>query len=187
MVAKMIEKISRSEQKRLFKKVEELAGELADLGPNELKTLPAEEEVREIAASCRALKGGARKRQVKYLAKVLRESELDAIYAFLQERKGSELKANLLLHQAERWRDVIINEAIAYDEADGDEWTPFDPDFPSAMIADALEEMPALDETDLRRCVDQYVRTRNKAHYRELFRMLKAAIEARERSGATTG
>ena len=39
-----------------------------------------------------------------------------------------------------------------------------------------------IDEKDLRRCAYQYVRTRNKTYYRELFRMIKAAIESQVRS-----
>ena len=43
----MVEKISRTEQKRLFKQVEDLAKELAELTNRDLNNLPAEEEVKE--------------------------------------------------------------------------------------------------------------------------------------------
>lgn len=180
----MVEKISRSEQKRLFKQVEELAGELAELSDNELKKLPASGEVLSEIRQCRGLKGSARKRQIKYLAKVLRREPLEEIYRFLEARKGSDLKENQLFHQAERWRDIIVNEAVELHDACRRDQVTFEPDYRSDFIPDLLDEMEGLNETDLRRCAYSYVRTRNKTHYRELFRMIKAAMEAKERSGA---
>ena len=43
----MVEKISRSEQKRLYKQVEELAREISTLSNNDLKSLPCEDEVKD--------------------------------------------------------------------------------------------------------------------------------------------
>lgn len=177
----MVEKVSKSEQKRLFKKVEELAAEIAELGDNERRKLPVEDEVRQAIEDCDGLKTGARKRQIKYLAKVLRQYPLDDVYSFLAARKGSALKKNLLFHRAERWRDVVINEAMELHDRSRRDQIAFEPDFSSDMINDLLEELPNIDEKDLRRCLYQYVRTHNKTHYRELFRMIKAATEECER------
>lgn len=177
----MVDKVSRSEKKRLFKQVEELAAELADLGDADIKSLPVEEEVREEIRACRGLKGGAGKRQIKYLAKILREHPLDDVYRYLGERKGSDLKEKKLLHLAERWRDVIVNEAVEAHGRSTAEQEPFEPDYPAPLIAEALVEVPGLDEGDIRRLAHQYVRSRNKRYFRELYRMFKAALEMEER------
>ncbi len=178
----MVERISRSEQKRLFKHVEELAVELTELTGKDLKKFPGSEVVKAEILNCRDLSGGARKRQIKYLAKILRQEEtLEEIYVFLQSRKGSVLKENQLFHEAERWRDTLVNEAMEiYDRCRRDQIS-FEPDYRSTLIAEALTHFSSLDETDLRRCTYQYVRTHNKTHYRELFRMIKAAVEMEER------
>ncbi len=178
----MVERISRSEQKRLFKQVEDLAVELVELTSKDLKKLPGSEAVTSEILNCRDLSGGARKRQIKYLAKILRQEEtLEEIYGYLQSRKGSALKENQLFHEAERWRDTIVNEAMEiYERCRRDQIT-FEPDYRSPLIAEALMHFSGLDEMDLRRCTYQYVRTRNKTHYRELFRMIKAAVEIEER------
>lgn len=178
----MVEKISRSEQKRLFKQVEALAAELAELSDNDLKKFPGNEELKDEVIACRGLKTGARKRQIKYLAKVLRQFSLEEIYLFLKARKGSDLQKNQIFHQAERWRDVIINDAMEVYDACRRERADFEPDFRSKIIRDAIQELQDIDEKDLRRCAYQYVRTRNKTYYRELFRMIKAAIESQVRS-----
>lgn len=177
----MVDKISKSEQKRLVKQVEDLAKELVDLSDNDLKVLPTESFIKDEIRDCRDLKAGARKRQIKYLAKVLRQTPLEEVYAFLKAKKGSALKENQLFHQAERWRDVIINEAMELHTMCIRDSIEFEPKYGSSLINDITDELPALNESDLRRCCYQYVRTRNKTHYRELFRMIKAAIEQEER------
>lgn len=177
----MVEKISRSEKKRLFKQVEDLARELAGLSDNDLKKLPAEDEIKDEILECRGLKAGARKRQIKYLAKVLRQYALDDILNHLKAKKGSALKQNQLFHDAERWRDVIINEAMEILEHCRKEQLDFEPSYPSHLILEIIDELSSLNEGDLRRCTYQYVRTHNKTHYRELFRMIKAAMDAEER------
>lgn len=177
----MTEKISRSEQKRVFKQTEELARELADFTNNDLKKLPGEPEVKEAIVDCRGLKTGARKRQIKYLAKILRQFPLDEIYKFIEQKKGSTLKENQIFHKAERWRDIIINEAMECHDNCRKEQIVFEPDWRSAILADALVELPSLNEKDVRRIVYQYVKRRNINHYRELFRMVKAAIEVKAR------
>jgi len=177
----MVDKISKSERKRLFKQVEQLAFELAELSDNDLKGFPGESEAREAIIDCRGLKGGARKRQIKYLAKILGQHQLDEVYTYMAARKGSTLKDNTILHHAERWRDVLINEAMDLREECLRNQIPFEPGYPGELVAEVVRELPELDEADLRRCAYQYARTRNKTHFRELFRMIKAAIDTRER------
>lgn len=57
----MVEKISRSEQKRLYKQVEELAGELAELSDNDLKQFPGNDELSAEIVNCRGLQGAREK------------------------------------------------------------------------------------------------------------------------------
>ena len=55
----------------------------------------------------------------------------------------------------------------------------WEPDWPGKEI-DAVVRRYTLDETDLRKSVYQYARTRIHGHYREVFRILKAAVEKDE-------
>lgn len=176
----MAENLSRSEIKRQFKQTEQLAAELAEITDNDIKKLPAGDEVKAEIRAIRALKGGARKRQVKYLAKLIRLESLADIYDFLSERKGSDLKNKKLFHEAERLRDAIINEAIQSLDDAREEQRTWDLDWPSREIAAAMASYPDLSEDEIRKVAYSFVKTRNRAHYRELFRMFKAAIEQRE-------
>ena len=173
----MSEKLSRSEIKRQFKQIEGAAKELADLGDADLSKLSCSEMVKEEILLCRSTKGGARKRQVKYIAKLLQREDLDEILQFLKDRRGSKIKENRFHHEIERLRDGIINEALeTYDECrkNHEEW---EMDWESESIAHVVQLYPFIDELDIRRCAYNYARSRNRTHYRELFRLLKAASE----------
>ena len=175
----MTERISRSAKKRRFKQEEEAAEEIALLSDKDLKIFPGSQDVKDEIIPCRTLKGGARKRQVKYLAKVMRQGGMDDILDYLAEKKGSRLKSNKMHNEAERLRDVIINEAIddkQYCLQDGIEW---EPDWQGDEIDTVVKNYP-LDEGDLRKSVYQYARTRLHDHYREVFRILKAAVDKAE-------
>lgn len=172
----MIERISKSAKKRRFKDEENAAGELALLSDRDLQNLPAGDSVKKEIINCRGLKAGARKRQIKYLAKVMREDSVEDILDFLAARKGSKVKENALHREAERLRDTIINEAIEQQQYCLQQAVEWEPDWQGEELAAAVNRYP-LDEGDLRRTVFQYVKTRMHNHYRETFRILKAAVE----------
>lgn len=175
----MIERLSKSERKRRFKREEEAAGELALLSDNDLKKLPVDEAVKTEIIHCRKLKGGARKRQVKYLAKVMRDGDVEAVFEFLAEKKGSKLKDTKLHHEAEHLRDLIVNEAIEFQQYCLQNGLDWEPDWPGEEIDEIIKRFD-LNAGDLRRTVFQYVKTRIHNHYREVFRTLKAALEKEE-------
>lgn len=179
----MVERISRSEQKRLLKQVEDLAQEISVLTDSDLEKMHLDAEIHEAVIGCRGLKGGAMKRQVKYLAKIMRDHSLDEIYLFMQQRKGSELKEKEKFHRVERWRDILINEALEVQHECRVEDVPFEVEYDSTLIYDLEEEIPEINLMEIRRVIYSYVKTRNKTHHRELFRILKAAIESKERGG----
>jgi len=175
----MSEIISKSAKKRRFKHEESAAEELALLSDKELKNLPAEDDVKEEIKHCRGLKGGARKRQIKYLAKIMRAGSVDDVLDFLEDRKGSHLKATKLHKEAERLRDVIVNEAIEEQQLTLQAGQIWEPDWEGNELDAALKRYK-LEEGDLRKAVFQYVKTRFQNHYREVFRILKAAVEKEE-------
>src|SRR4030066_692598 len=106
--------VSRSKKKRLAKNIEEIARELVVLSPAHIKKLPADDLLKTELTNSRGLKGGTLKRQTKFIAGMLREREsgIDAILAFLTERKGSHLKQTGEFHELERLREDIITEVL---------------------------------------------------------------------------
>ncbi len=176
----MTEKLSRSEQKRTFRRIEDAAAELADLSNNDLKKFPGGTEITDEILACRGLKGGARNRQIKYLAKVMRQESLDDIYTFLTNIKGSDLQKKEVLHEAERLRDTMINEAMEDHQRCLKAQIPWEPIWESDALDDAVAKYRSLNAGEIRKTVYQYVKSRNILHYRELFRMLKSALDYEE-------
>lgn len=174
--------ISKSEMKRIYKQVEELAREVADLSDKELQSFPGGPVIHEEILATRGLKGGSRNRQIKYLAKVLRQGPLDEIYLFITKKRGSNLHAKKQFHEAERMRDALINEAMEFNQECLSMQVPFEPDWESDIIREVISTYPGIKEKELRQVVYQYVKTHNKFHYRELFRMMKAAVDLKERA-----
>ena len=173
----MTERISRSEQKRQFKKIESLARELTDLSTQPLQKAPISDDLRAEIKLYARTKAGARKRQLKYIAKLLKQENINEIHLYLQQRRGSKLEQDWLHHESERLRDAVVNDALgAYEEyrANEQEW---DLAWKSETIEALLKQLPDIDEHELRRSAHHYARIRSKKHYRELFRIIKAATE----------
>ena len=168
---------SRSEKKRQAKRVEQLTKELVNLSPSEIKKLPCGDEIKELLQETAVLKSGARKRQIKFITKLLRKQETSPLLQFLSEKKGSRLEKNKNFQELERLRDDIISDAIqaaflakSIDKQLDSKWL-------SPAIDAAKNRLPDLDETTIRTSALRFTRTRKLAHSREIFRTLKAAAE----------
>ncbi|HBT97663.1 MAG TPA: hypothetical protein DEB25_08565 [Desulfobulbaceae bacterium] len=177
----MVETISKSERKRRCQWQEELALALIALTDSDLRLLPADAETLQVIRDSRRLKGGAKKRQIKYLTKLLREREVTAIHAFLEERKGSRLRTNQRQHEAEHLRDIFINAAIAALEESRLRQIPWDGQWQSRALAEFLAAHPRLDGREIGQLATSYAQSRNRLYYRELFRLIKAAIDLESR------
>lgn len=175
--------LSRSEKKRRAKGIEQLVDELASLTEKELISLPCEKEIQEEIRSAKNLKGGAKKRQLKYATKLLRDKPVDELYNFLARKKGSLLKKNREFHEVENFRNLLLNEAVQlYGDATNNngyisENEPLNLLKNSQAIDVIVDCFPQIDQEMLRTTAIQFARTRNKKFSRELFRILKAALE----------
>ena len=152
-----------------------MAGELVDLSPGEIKSLPVPDFLRQEILATGKLNAGARKRQIKFIAKELRNSEDDyrQLGEFLARRKGSKLKENEEFHELERLRQAIITDAITAFEESRAEETPMPDDWPSPALDEAKRLLPELNADDIRGLAGRYARTRKITHSREIFRHLK--------------
>jgi ribosome-associated protein len=168
--------LSRSEQKRRVKQLEELTEELAVLPPALLDQLPAPEEVRMLLKETADLgRDGARKRQIKHITKLLREESSDALYQFLAKRNGTALLKKKQQHELEHLRDALIEEAIAARRSAKEQQEELTENWPSEVAKEIAATLPAADQKELARLAFFFAVSRNPRHSRELFRMLQAA------------
>jgi len=169
--------LSRTEKKRRARNLEQLAAELAELSPQEISKLPCDQFVRDEIIAVQDLKAGARKRQLKYIAKNLRQMDAEPLYDFLTERKGSALQQRKEFHELENLRDSIINDALAAAGEMTDPDDELEQQWPSPALEAAGKLFPELDLAAVREAARRYTRNRNVAQSREIFRALKAAAE----------
>ncbi|HHB76078.1 MAG TPA: DUF615 domain-containing protein [Desulfobulbus sp.] len=175
-------KLSRSEQKRRIKEVEQLVRELVELPEPVLKKLPGDEEIRLLIIEAQGLKGGARKRQIKYITKVLKNEPLAGLYKYLADRNGGTLQQKKQFHALEYFRDSLLNEAIARRKELAANQEELTENWDSSTLDAISRELPLVDLSALRRLAAMYARTRQNRHSREIFRLLRAAGElARQR------
>lgn len=172
--------VSRSEKKRQAKNIEEIAKELVTLSPAMIKKLPADDHLKTELTGSRDLKGGALKRQTKFIAGMLRESGAEAILAFLAERRGSHLKQTGEFHELERLREDIISEVIQAREEAQRNQEHLTENWQSETIAVACRRFPALDSDAMHKSALRYAATRKPVHRREMFRQLHAAMERQQ-------
>lgn len=167
--------------------VEKLAGELVMLSPVEINKLDCAAEIKEDLREAGKLKGGARKRLIKYITKVLRRENCEPLLDFLSKRKGSKLKKNRDFHELERLRDDILSDTIQADREARSYAENLAQDWVAPTVEIALKKMPGLDSDALMKSARSYCRTRKAAHSREIFRTLKAAAEDLRFSEGGTG
>ena len=109
-----IEIVSKSQQKRESQAITNLGKKLTDLSAVQLADLPLDEPLLEAIALAHKIqnKRSALKRHYLFLGKLLRARDTDSIIAAVaQIDKTSQIEIQRH-HQAERWRDQIIEQGI---------------------------------------------------------------------------
>ncbi len=178
--------LSRSEQKRRVKQLEELAEELASLPAAVLDSLPAGEGLRgQLLEAAGMNHDGARKRLIKHITKLLREEDSpEPLYQFLAGRKGDALLRKKRQHELEHLRDALIEEAIAARELAKERQEDFSENWRSRLAAEIAAKLPGTNAGELAKLAFFFAVSRNPRHSRELFRMLRAAQEQLGREAA---
>jgi len=153
---------TRTQQRREALAVLELAGQLVDLPPAKLAKLELPDNVRDEIANVRRITSHiARKRQLAFLAKLMRRhdsSAFDAVRAALGENRDRQRQETAAMHRLEALRERLLD----------------DDDALQALI----DQHPDLDRQHLRSLIRQ-ARTEKTAPnkppkaYRELFKVLK--------------
>lgn len=100
---------SRSQVKRDFRALKDLAIELAALSKGQLQALPLSEETREAMLATHGMARNARARHYRYLASLLAEEDVAAVRSALAGALQPHFKDVAKLHEAEAWRDKLLS------------------------------------------------------------------------------
>ncbi len=104
-----VEEVSKSQRKREAQEVRALAARLIALSPARLAEVPLDGALRREIEAARGIRSNvARKRQLQFVAKLLRREGSDAVAEALAgfDREASQLTARQ--HRSEAWRDHLI-------------------------------------------------------------------------------
>ncbi|NLC70954.1 MAG: DUF615 domain-containing protein [Desulfuromonadaceae bacterium] len=159
---------SRSALKRAAKAVEELAEQLAGLPPSQLARLALPEDVAaELRLVAKAAGHGARKRQIKHLAGLMRRNEewTAKLQELLDNSDQVRYEDQKRFHRLESLRDRLC-----------------DPEMFQAAMEEIGGTFPAIDRELLARLAGSVHSSRDKRAFREIFRLLKNATETPESS-----
>ncbi|MGQ7845340.1 ribosome biogenesis factor YjgA [Granulosicoccus sp. 3-233] len=114
-----VDEISKSQRKRDADAIRELGAHLADLGATELATIPLPDDVLSAIHELQRIKAhGARKRQLGFLAKRLRQIDIEPVDAALEKLRQAARANTINLHRVEQWRDRLLGEVENESEKD---------------------------------------------------------------------
>ncbi|NTX87439.1 ribosome-associated protein [Pseudomonas sp. UMC631] len=105
----LFEEKSKSQVKRELHALQDLGERLTALKPDMLDRLPLTEPLRRaIDEAPKHKANAARKRHRQFIGKLMRDQDLDAIVALLDQLDSSTRQYNERFHALERWRDRLV-------------------------------------------------------------------------------
>ena len=158
------ERPSKSQLKREMEALQALGQRLVEINDEQLASVELPERLREAVLEARRIRSReGRRRQLQYIGKLMREVDPAPIRARFDAWDGQSTAATAAHHHAERWRERLLDAEDA--------------------LTEFARECPAADLQQLRACVREARKDRLAGratrHYRDLFRLVRAALEAR--------
>lgn len=153
--------ISKTQRKRAMHALQDLGEALVALSDERLAALDLPEPLRDAVDEARRLKGfEARRRQVQYIGRLMREVDPAPIRARIETWEGNSRAHAAWLHDVERWRERLLADADALTELAG-----------ACPNAD-LQQLRTL----VRNARAESAAGKPPRHYRALFRALKELL-----------
>lgn len=154
---------SKSQRKRDSAALQELGAELVEMSKSKLAAIPLDDDLREAIALAQGIKAhGGRKRQILYIGKLLRGTDVEPIREAIAKLDQTDAASVAHLHRLERWRERLLTEG-------------------NEALTQLLGEYPAADSQRLR----QLIRNAQQEHAagkppkssRELFKYLRELLD----------
>lgn len=164
---------SKSQRRREALAVKSLAARLIDLSPPLLARVPLDEPVRSAVSEAQRIRSNvARKRQLQFVAKLLRRTDPEPVEQALEDIEQMARQATARQHRAEAWRDRLLT--------DGD-----------PALGELLDLRPDSDPQVIRQLVrkarQEAARGQPPAAARKLFRTLREMDESEPLPTVTGG
>lgn len=100
---------SKTQIKRELHALQDLGARLTPLKPELLDKLPLTDALRKALADApKHTANAAKKRHIQFIGKLMREQDIDAILALIDQVDSSTREYNERFHNLERWRDRLV-------------------------------------------------------------------------------
>ena len=154
--------VSKSQIKREAESFVDLAKKIAALSKDQFEAMPMPEQLRRAIVEVRKLsKGGAIKRQFKYIGKILRDLDTELVKQGLERQLDKDRAASARLHILEQWRDKLV--------AGGD-----------VALGEFLNEFPQADRQQLRqlqrKAKQEFEQEKPPVAARKIFQYLRVVV-----------
>lgn len=158
-----IEYVSKSQMKRDMLALQDLGEKLVELSPEKLNEMDLPEELIDAISLAQSIKKhGAKKRQLQFIGRLMRDVDAEQIQAEYEKATRQSAQSINQLHKIEKWRDRLIDEG-------------------NEALTEFLGDFPGTDKQQLRALVRGATQEREKnkppKFYRKLFQFIKQNID----------
>jgi len=158
------ERPSKTRRKKDMHALQALGETLVELSSAQLAEVEMPEDLRDAVLDARRITGHeGRRRQMQYIGRLMRDIDPAPIRAKLDAWRGQSREATAHMHAIERWRERLIEN--------------------DAALTEFANEHPGVDLQALRAMIRESRRERAAErppkHFRELFRLLRVAMQAK--------
>lgn len=164
--------LSKSQRKRDMDALQDIGEELTQLNEQQLASVELPEALRDAVLAARAMKRNeARRRQMQYIGKLMRQVDPAPIRARLDGWLSVSAEHTAQLHHIERWRERLIAD--------------------QAAVSEFIAEFPGTDSQQLRTLIRNTAQERERGKppksFRALFQMIRGQVEAKAAGGGAAG
>jgi len=156
------ERPTKGQRKREAEALQKLGETLVQLSPQRLREVPMPPELAEAVVTAQGIRShGARRRQLQLIGKLMRQIDPAPIQAALDRFDSKSAAAIAEHHQAERWRERLLNET-------------------DTAVTEFLDAHPGTDSQRLRQLIrsaqQELAAGKPPKSSRDLFRLVREAI-----------
>jgi ribosome-associated protein len=109
--------VSKTQRKHEMHALQAIGEELVALPGNRLANINLPDSLRDAILEARRInQRGARRRQLQYIGRLMRDVDADSIRKQLEEIRGGSAQEVAIMHRAERWRERLLSNDTAVSE-----------------------------------------------------------------------
>jgi ribosome-associated protein len=109
--------VSKTQRKHEMHALQAIGEELVALPGNRLANINLPDSLRDAILEARRInQRGARRRQLQYIGRLMRDVDADSIRKQLEEIRGGSAQEVAIMHRAERWRERLLSNDTAISE-----------------------------------------------------------------------